>query len=37
MFGAIDELDTTAALARAAERRKCADAAEAELLAVAAH
>jgi hypothetical protein len=31
MFEVIEELDTAAALARAAERRKCADTAEAEL------
>ncbi len=37
MFEGIDELDTIAALARAAERRKSADTAEAELLALAAH
>jgi hypothetical protein len=33
----IEDLDASAALARAVERRRAADAAEAELLAVAAH
>ncbi len=35
--GPVDELDTAAALSRAVERRRAADAAEAELLALAAH